>query len=147
MKNGNFLDFFKNLPLTFTREIGFKLLKAEKGIVEGSLSIEPRHRQVQGFVHGGVIATLADIVSGLAAYTIVSENSAPMTVEIKVSYLNPASDGQLYAKGMVLKSGKKFIFCETEVKNIRKDGVEVLVAKASATMAVVTASDLGREKI
>lgn len=147
MQNDDFLEFFKSLPLTFTRDIGFQLLKAEKGIVEGFLTIEPRHRQVQGFVHGGVIATLADIASGLAAYTIVSENSAPMTVEIKVSYLNPAIDGQLYVKGMVLKSGKKLVFCETEIKNIRKDGIEMFVAKASATMAVVTASDLGREKI
>lgn len=132
---------------TFTKDIGFQLLKKEKGSVEGMLSIEPRHKQLQGFVHGGVIATLADVAAGLAAYTLVPENAAPMTAEIKISYLNPASDGRLHIKGMVLKSGRKLIFCEAEIKNIREDGTETTVAKASATMAVVTAGDLGREKI
>lgn len=140
-------DFLKKNYLTFTKEIGFELLNIEKNFSEGRLFIEDRHRQLQGFVHGGVIATLADIASGLAAYTLLEENSAPMTAEIKVSYFNPASEGYLYAKGTVLKSGKKLIFCETEIRNIRNNGEEVFVAKASATMATVKASDLGRVKI
>jgi uncharacterized protein (TIGR00369 family) len=85
-----------------------------------------------GYAHGGLIATLADLAAGFASVALVQ---APVvTVELKVSYLNSGIGSQLRAVGWVLKAGRRLHFCEAEVWCD-----EVLIAKATATMAVVEA--------
>lgn len=51
----------------FMKLMGFEVTKIEVGRVEGELVLEQKHKQHKGFAHGGVIATLADIVAGFAA--------------------------------------------------------------------------------
>ena len=120
----------------FMRHIGFDLRVVEKGRTEGEMQIQTMHHQQRGLVHGGVIATIADITAGFAAYTMVPEDHHVVTGEIKVSYLNPGVGSKLRSVGWVLKSGRKLQFCEAEVYDIRDEG-EILIAKASASMVVI----------
>ena len=120
----------------FMKHIGFELNVIEKGRTSGELDIKQIHHQQKGLVHGGVIATLADITAGFAAYTMVPEDHHVVTGEIKVSYLNPGLGNKLRSVGWVLKSGQKLQFCESEVYDIREGG-EVLIAKATTTMVVL----------
>jgi uncharacterized protein (TIGR00369 family) len=120
----------------FMKHIGFSLNVIEKGRTEGVMDVKQMHHQQTGLVHGGVIATLADITAGFAAYTMVPEDHHVVTGEIKVSYLNPGKGNRLKSVGWVLKSGRKLQFCEAEVYDVRDDG-EVLIAKASASMVVL----------
>jgi uncharacterized protein (TIGR00369 family) len=87
-----------------------------------------------------VVATLADIVAGFAAYTMVPGDHHVVTGELKVSYLNPGVGSELHAIGYVLKSGRKIQFCEAEVYDIRQEE-KVLIAKASTSMIVIPPSD------
>ncbi|MCA6073890.1 PaaI family thioesterase [Fulvivirga sedimenti] len=125
----------------FMKHIGFDLNVIEEGRTEGVLEVEQIHHQQKGLVHGGVIATLADITAGFAAYTMVQPDHHVVTGEIKVSYLNPGVGKKLRSVGWVLKSGKKLQFCEAEVYDIRESG-EVLIAKATTTMVVLSPGDL-----
>lgn len=125
----------------FMKHVGFDLDVIEEGRTEGRLKIEQKHHQQRGLVHGGVVATLADIVAGFAAYTCVPEDHHVVTGEIKISYLNPGVGGELHAIGWVLKSGKKIQFCEAEVYDIRPTG-RVLIAKASTSMIVIPPAHL-----
>jgi acyl-coenzyme A thioesterase PaaI-like protein len=59
-----------------------------------------------------------------------------MTVEIKVSYFNRGIGQKIIGKGSVVKAGKQFFFCEGEVYAIN-NGEEILMAKATSTMAVI----------
>lgn len=118
----------------FMNLIGFEIHRIEEGRVEGVLELKVIHKQQKNFAHGGVIATLADIVCGFAAYTIVSPEIHVVTAELKISYLNPGIGERLHAVGWVLKSGVKLNFCEAEIYALSKDK-KVLIAKASATMA------------
>ena len=120
----------------FMKHIGFDLRVVEKGRTEGEMQIQTMHHQQRGLVHGGVIATIADITAGFAAYTMVPEDHHVVTGEIKVSYLNPGVGSKLRSVGWVLKSGRKLQFCEAEVYDIRDEG-EILIAKASASMVVI----------
>jgi uncharacterized protein (TIGR00369 family) len=120
----------------FMKHIGFDLNVIEKGRAEGEMQIQTIHHQQRGLVHGGVIATIADITAGFAAYTMVPEDHHVVTGEIKVSYLNPGVGSKLRSVGWVLKSGRKLQFCEAEVYDIRREG-EILIAKASASMVVI----------
>lgn len=125
----------------FMNHLGFELNIIENGRTEGWLKLEKVHQQQTGLVHGGVIATIADVVAGFAAYTLVDPENHVVTAEIKISYFYPGQGEKLHAIGYVVKSGKKFNFCESEIysefNNQRK-----LIAKASATMATIFPEDL-----
>ncbi len=139
-------DFEERVRKFLTRQhfmhlIGFDLQVIAEGRTEGWLRLEEKHKQQKGFAHGGLIATLADITAGFAAYTLVPENHHVVTAEIKVSYFLPAVGQQLHAIGWVLKQGKKINFCEAEVWDIvEQEGKETqrrLVAKATTSMATI----------
>ncbi len=117
--------------------IGFRITNVAEGRIEGELDIQDYHKQNKGFVHGGVTATLADTVIGLAAVTLVPKGYHVVTVELKVSYLNPGLGGKLTAKGWVMKQGNLLNFCEAEVFSIIDNAEPLLIAKASATMAII----------
>ena len=117
----------------FMHLIGADLTRIEPGRVEATLALGPQHQQQRGFAHGGLVATLADLTAGFAAVTLVPEGVGVVTAELKVSYLNPGVGTQLKAIGWVLKAGRRLHFCEAEVWCD-----EVLIAKATATMAVQT---------
>lgn len=126
----------------FMKLMGFKVTKIEVGRVEGELVLEQRHRQHKGFTHGGVIATLADIVAGFAAVSLVPKDHHVVTAEIKVSYFHPGLGDKLLAKGFVLKQGRKLNFCEAEVYAVKGEEEPLLIAKASTSMATITPEDI-----
>ncbi|MFB9864954.1 PaaI family thioesterase [Rufibacter immobilis] len=117
--------------------LGFEIETVEIGLVEGQLMLEEKHKQNKGFAHGGVIATLADIVMGFAVVTLVPADQPVVTADLKISFLNPGVGTALFAKGWVLKQGRKLNFCEAEIFSIDGQGERKLIAKASATMATL----------
>jgi uncharacterized protein (TIGR00369 family) len=120
----------------FMKHIGFSLNVIEPGKVEGWLDLGQIHQQQHGKVHGGVTSTIADIVAGFAAYTLVDETQNVVTIELKVSYLNPGIGDKLHAIGWVLKKGSRMHFCEAEVWAV-SENERTLIAKATTTMALI----------
>jgi uncharacterized protein (TIGR00369 family) len=116
----------------FMHLIGADLTRIEPGRIEAELTLGQQHQQQRGFVHGGLTATMADLAAGFAATTLVPDGVGVVTAELKVSYLNPGVGSRLKAIGWVLKAGRRLHFCEAEVWCD-----DVLIAKATATMAVV----------
>jgi len=116
----------------FMHLIGADLTRIEPGRIVAELPLGQQHQQQRGFAHGGLVATMADLAAGFAATTLVPENFGVVTSDLKVSYLNPGVGQRIKAIGWVLKSGRRLHFCEAEVWCD-----DVLIAKASATMAVI----------
>lgn len=125
----------------FMKLLGFNITKIEIGSIEGELVLQDIHRQHLGFSHGGVIATLADIVAGFAASTLVPKGHHIVTAELKVSYFHPGVGEKLIAKGNVIKPGRKLYFCEAEIYVLKEKNAPLLIAKASTTMASITPAD------
>ena len=135
MANGHDLEARirrKLIRQNFMHLIGADLTLITPGRVEAELTMGEQHLQQRGFAHGGLIATLADLVAGFAAVTLVPDNYGVVTSDLKISYLNPGLGQKMKAIGWVLKAGRRLHFCEAEVWC---DGL--LIAKASATMAVI----------
>ncbi len=120
----------------FMNWMGFRMTKIEAGYLEGELDFKDTLEQQNGWLHGGATATILDMIQGFASYSMVEEGQKIFTVEAKVSYFNPGDAQKFYARGGVIKPGKRFHFCEAEVYYL-KNGEEVIVAKGSATMAVI----------
>lgn len=122
----------------FIAALGIELDSIGLGECVAALELQPRHLQQNGVVHAGVQATMADHTAGAAASTLVDDGSHVMTAEFKISLLRAARGERLICRSKVLKPGNRLSFVESEVFCVSA-GVEVLVAKASATMVVLAA--------
>ena len=123
---------------TFVRELGMELIRAEPGLAESRLQVVGAHLQQDGFVHAGVVATLADHTGGAAAWTMVEPHQTVLTVEFKINLLRPARGPELRCVAKVLRPGRTITAAEAEVTN--PDGS--LAAKLTMTLAVVDISKL-----
>jgi uncharacterized protein (TIGR00369 family) len=121
----------------FVRSLGIELIAFGDGWCQTRVVVTPALEQQHGFVHAGVLMTLADHTCGAAAATMVAEGQDVITVENKVSFLRPAVGAVVFCRGEVLRAGKRLIFTEGEV-TIERDGERVIVAKASSTLAVIS---------
>jgi uncharacterized protein (TIGR00369 family) len=116
----------------FIRDLEIRLDKFAEGICETSLVVQERLLQQHGFIHGGVIATMADHTAGGAARSVSGDKDV-LTVEFKINYLRPAIGDRLRCTASVLRGGKTVIVAEALVYAVdaRK---EVLVAKLTETL-------------
>src|SRR6516164_2366501 len=124
----------------FIRSLGIELTSCGRGWCETRVSVAPALRQQHGFIHAGVLMTLADHTCGGAAASTVPEGRDVVTVENKVSFLRPASGQSLICRAEVLRAGKSLIFVEATVM-VEREERRMMVAKASSTLAVITKID------
>lgn len=130
-------DFVQGFPAF----CGFEVSRLEYGIFETRLKIRTEHRQQDGFVHAGVIATMADHTSGYASFTTVSNKFRILTVEFKINYLKPALGPLIICRSKVINNGKKIKVAESEVFSI-SNGDEKMVSKSMFTQIAVLAEDI-----
>jgi len=121
----------------FINHMGLVLEDVTKGEAILSLSVKQNHLQQNGFTHGGVTATLCDVATGIAAYTAVAEGKNVVTVDLKISYINPSVSKNVIAVGRVVKSGNFLVFCEGDVWDLLEDGSKKQVATCTSIMAAV----------
>jgi uncharacterized protein (TIGR00369 family) len=111
--------------------LGFDVESVRKGRAIFRLDVRPRHKQIHGVVHGGILAALADTTAAIAAYTVVPQGVEIATLELKINYLEPVPGGRIKADARVLRVGRNFIVTECDVFN--ESGS--LVAKALLTFS------------
>jgi uncharacterized protein (TIGR00369 family) len=129
-------QIFQNAP--FLRELGIELTSHGKGWCETRVRVIPKLQQQHGFVHAGVLMTLADHTCGGAAATMAPEGQDVITVENKVSFLRPAAGLMLFCRADVLRAGKRLIFVEAKVV-MEQGNDSTMVAKASSTLVFIPA--------
>lgn len=82
-----------------------------------------------GFVQGGMLTAMLDAVMGAAAVSLLGAAEQIMTLEMKVSYMQPVRDVTLMGEGSVVHRGGSVLFMEGALT--AEDGS--LVATATAT--------------
>lgn len=125
---------FKKAP--FINYLGLEPVSLGLGECETRLQVAEHHLQQDGYVHAGVMATMADHTAGAAAATMVRPGELVLSAEFKINMLRPALRGELQCRSTVLKPGARFCVVESEVRSVTP-GHEAMVAKALVTIAVV----------
>lgn len=97
--------------------LGFDVESVHDGRAIFRLDVRPRHKQIHGVVHGGILAALADTTAAIAAYTVVPRGVELATLELKINYLEPVRGGTVKADARVLRAGRNFIVTECEIFN------------------------------
>ena len=119
------------------QHLGVRLVSVKPGMVELALPFSERVTQQQGGYHGGAMGALADIAGGYAALTQAPDGHEVTTVEYKINFLAGFQDGELRARGLVIRAGKKLIVTTAEVVHLDADGKESPCALMQQTIAVV----------
>ncbi|MGH7323349.1 MAG: PaaI family thioesterase [Candidatus Rokuibacteriota bacterium] len=131
-------DFQARVRASFERQrvmttIGARLGKVAPGAVEIELPFRDDLTQQHGFVHAGIVTTIADSACGYAALSLMAPAAAVLTVEYKVNLLAPARGERLVARARVLRPGRALTVCEADVVALN-GGAEKPVARMLATM-------------
>ncbi len=116
----------------FMRLLGAEIADLGSGYCEVHLPFRQDLTQQHGYFHGGVVATLADVASGYAAFTALEAGATNVTVEFKLNLLAPARGAKLVARGTVVKAGQTLTVCRSDVFG-EEDQVRTLCATALAT--------------
>ena len=110
--------------------LGFEMVTIEPGdVVFRCLPDESVYNPI-GVVHGGLVCTLLDTVTGCAVHTTLPVGVGYTSIEIKVNYLRPVRAGiELTAHGWVVKPGRRVAFAEADVRG--PDGAVLATASSS----------------
>lgn len=114
--------------------IGAELSRVEPGVVEIMLPYRADLAQQHGYVHAGIVTTIADTASGYAAYSLMPPNSEVLSVEFKVNLLRPAKGEKFLAVAEVVKAGRTLTVVRADVFGMGHEGERELVATMLATM-------------
>jgi len=114
-----------------TELLGFDVESVHDGRAIFRLDVRPKHKQIHGVVHGGILAALADTTAAIAAYTVIPR-------ELNINYLEPVPGGRVKADARVLRSGRNFIVTECEIFNETGS----LAAKALLTFSAASGDTL-----
>ena len=125
---------FRDAP--FIAHLGAELVDLGPGWCEARLELQPWHLQQTRVAHAGVVAALADHCAGGAASTELGAGEHVVTAEYKIHLLRGARGERLFCRADVLKRGQLLTVAESVVY-AETDGKRELVAKLSATLAVV----------
>ncbi|HEV7746012.1 MAG TPA: PaaI family thioesterase [Pyrinomonadaceae bacterium] len=114
--------------------IGATLSLVELGVIEITLPYRADLAQQDGYVHAGVVTTIADSACGYAAYSLMPAGSQVLSVEFKVNLLRPAQGLTFRAHAEVIKAGRTLTVAQANVYGIAGNDERTLVATMLGTM-------------
>jgi len=80
-----------------------------------NLVVSSEHLQHLGYIHGGVISTLADNTGWFVLEPHLNDGLTAVTQELTVNYLYPGKGEKLSAVGKLVKLGKRNAFVTVEI--------------------------------
>ena len=111
---------------------GIEVVEARPGEVTVAMPVDDRHVNLQGLVHGGMLAILADTACGLSIRTAMEPGRLHITTDLDIHYLSPARPGTLYGRGRAVKVGRTLAFAEASIE----DAEGRLLARAQSRFSV-----------
>jgi uncharacterized protein (TIGR00369 family) len=126
--------------VAFVEHISATLAKVAPGHCE--MHVPYRHPIVQHHdaFYGGAVSAIANLAAGHSAMTLCAADQEAVTVEYKISFLGAGVGETLIARGFVLKAGRVFTACRTDVYAAGRQG-ERLFAMATSTWTLVPKAD------
>lgn len=115
--------------MPFVRRMGMRLRSARDGRSVLECRILPALRNSAGTLHGGAIGALVDLSVATALRSLMPLSARMTTVEFRVNFLRPATEGKVTAHGTILRMGRSLATGSSEVR----DDAGELVAVGSAT--------------
>lgn len=118
------------------RLVGAKLTRIEPGAVDIAIEFQQSLTQQNGFIHAGIITTIADSACGYAAFSLMPDEADVLSVEFKINLLAPAVGEKFVAKGRVLRAGKTLTVARGDVFALSENQSKQIAAMQATIMLV-----------
>jgi uncharacterized protein (TIGR00369 family) len=124
--------------------VGFHPIFVTPGYVVFAYEPREEHYNTLGAVHGGILTTVLDTVMGCAVHSTLDAGSAPVTIELKTSFVRPVTlaSGQLRAEGSIVHPGSRVATAEGRL--LDEEGT--LFAHASSSWLIYDAARKERKE-
>ena len=123
----------------FPGHLGIEVTSIEDGVLRAQLGLRPEHFAPNGFVHAGVLVTLADTAAGYGCVASLPPGAAGFTtLELKVSFLRAAREGVLHCEARPVHLGRTTQVWDATVTSDGRD-----VALFRCTQLVLQDRDAG----
>jgi uncharacterized protein (TIGR00369 family) len=124
------------------KTLGVTIASLQPGEVELVMPYDAAYTQQHGFMHAGIIATVLDNACGCAAFSLMPDDAAILTVDFKTNLLAPGRGERFVFRGKVVKPGRTITVCEAQAFAV-DGGEEKLIATMTGTlMALFERADL-----
>lgn len=119
--------------MPFTKQLGLKLIEAEKDRIVGELTVKEDLCTTGQIMHGGAIMTVADSLGAIGAFMNLPEGSkATTTIESKTNFMRAAPVGsKVIGECIPLHVGRRTSVWQTTLRN-----------EAGKTIAIVSQSQM-----
>ncbi|MBD3254262.1 MAG: hotdog fold thioesterase [Candidatus Lokiarchaeota archaeon] len=143
------LELINNSP--YFKLLGMKVKEIGVGYCLMDVNLQEKHLNPFGNIHGGVYSSIIDTITYWAVYCSMKSNIGWVTIDLNINNLAPANNGNLSAKGEIIKTGRKICLAEgcisMENGRLLAHGTsKMLVLKESQTIKQIK-SYLGFEKL
>ena len=115
--------------MAFNRLLGFEIARVHRDGLTLRCKVRKELLNSAGALHGGVAASLADTAVGMSLHHHFAGTRPVTTVELKLNYFRPVTQGHLFARARLVRIGSTL--CVGRV-DFADDG------RRSAGMAIVT---------
>jgi len=107
LKSGGALDEL-NAMIPYAGFVGFDISEDEKGLLT-VLKASPDNigNEIIGAIHGGVIGALLEHAASFHVLAEIDSMRTPRIVNVSIDYLRPALNKDTFARGIVIKQGKR----------------------------------------
>ena len=102
--------------------LGAKLTRVEPGVVDITLPFRADLTQQHGYLHAGIVTTIADSACGYAAFSLMPADSEVLSVEFKINLLRPARGETFVARAEVIKPGRTLVVVRADVFAAAENG-------------------------
>jgi uncharacterized protein (TIGR00369 family) len=116
----------------FGRLLGLEIVEVANGEALLRLTMHDGLRNLHGKLHGGALFSLIDTAMGQASHSLNNGEPNSVTLECKVNYIRPVTEGELTCRAWVVHGGRRTQVIEADVYQGEK-----LIAKAQATFSVM----------
>jgi acyl-CoA thioesterase len=110
--------------------IGLEIVEVAEGKIVYRAKISDKHCNIYGFVHGGILSSIADIAMGISCMTL---GKRVVTIDMSISYIKNVTQGSIItAVGEVIGNGRTIMRATGEILDERQQ----LLVKSQASYYV-----------
>jgi acyl-CoA thioesterase len=111
----------------FNHLLGLELVRVHRDGLTIRLLVRPELLNSAGSLHGGVTASVADAAVGSALQHHFGGTRRFTTVELKINYFRPVTEGRLLARSRLLRVGSSICVGQVDLKDERRRDVGVAI--------------------
>lgn len=120
--------------------IGARVASVEEGRVVIELPFRDDLCQQHGYLHAGIVTTIADSAGGYAGRTLMPAGSEVLATGFNMHFVRPAIGDRFMATGQVVKAGRTLTTTRLEVHAVEGE-TRRLVAHGTQTLMCIPGDD------